>query len=209
MNKLTTINFHGDTLFTVESDGAIYVAIKPICEALGIAPQKQIERLRRDAILSEGTTIMVVPSAGGLQETALLRLELVNGFLFTIDDSRVTPEAREKVLNYKRECHRVLFEHFYGRAQQRAGHAVGRRRKTPTLAQIARGMKDSSILIRQLKAEVDPAIRKFIYSGLVQTLDVINVEAPTQAELLAAPDGQELAKQLQGVFRTVPDEDED
>jgi len=61
---------------------------------------------------------MALPSAGGAQETFCLRLDLVHGWLFTIDESRVKDgETRQRVLAYKRECYAVLFRHFYGAAQ--------------------------------------------------------------------------------------------
>jgi hypothetical protein len=115
MSKLTTIEFHGDTLFAIEEAGAVYVAPKPICDALGIEWRKQRERIQRDPILSEGSTMMGLPSPGGTQETLCLRLDLVNGWLFTIDESRVREEARARVLDYKRECYAALHAHFYGR----------------------------------------------------------------------------------------------
>lgn len=58
----------------------------------------------------------MIPSLGGPQETTCLRLELVNGWLFTIDESRAKDEeTRQRVLTYKRECYAALFHHFYGR----------------------------------------------------------------------------------------------
>lgn len=83
----------------------------------------QLARIKSDPILSEGMTVTVIPSPGGAQETTVLKLELVNGWLFTIDESRVKDEeTRLKVLAYKREGYQVLYNHFYGRndAQLRA-----------------------------------------------------------------------------------------
>jgi len=114
MSKLVTITFHDDTLFAVEDGETVFVAIKPICDTLGISADRQRDRIRRDLILNEGATIMGVPSAGGEQETFCLRLDLLQGWLFGIDASRVKPEARDRVLAYKRECFAVLFRHFYG-----------------------------------------------------------------------------------------------
>ncbi len=116
MSKLTTVDFRGDTLFAVEDGSTIHVAIKPICDGLGIEWRKQRERINRDPILSEGSTMMGLPSAGGLQETTVLRLDLLQGWLFGFDASRVKPEARDRVLAYKRECFAVLHRHFYGPA---------------------------------------------------------------------------------------------
>lgn len=114
--NIITVNFRQDTLFAVERDDGVFVAVKPICDSLGLAWAKQLERIKRDPILAEGVTIMVIPSPGGAQETTCLKLELVNGWLFTIDESRVKDEEiRQRVLTYKRECYKVLFDAFYGK----------------------------------------------------------------------------------------------
>lgn len=115
MNELVTIDFHGDTLFALERDDGVYVAVNPICKTLGIAVNKQRERIQNDPVLSEGGTVTVLPSAGGAQETLCLRLDLVNGWLLGIDARRVKAESRERVIEYQRECYRVLFEHFYAK----------------------------------------------------------------------------------------------
>ncbi len=117
--KIITVKFRADTLFAVERDDGIYVAPKPICETLGIEWRKQRERINRDQILSEGSTIMVLPSPGGPQETTMLRIDLVNGWLFGISENAVKPESREAVLLYKRECYRALFERFYGKEERK------------------------------------------------------------------------------------------
>lgn len=114
MSNITTVEFQGDTLFAVEREGVPFVAIGPICDALGINTRRQRDRIKDDPILSEGCTVAVLPSPGGHQETFCLRLDLVNGWLFTIDESRVREEARPRVLYYKRQCYAVLFQHFYG-----------------------------------------------------------------------------------------------
>ena len=61
---------------------------------------------------------MPLPSVGGTQETVCLRLDMINGWLFGIDAERVKPEVRDRVLDYQRECHRVLFTHFYGKGER-------------------------------------------------------------------------------------------
>lgn len=113
MGQIITVEFRQDILFAVEREDGVYVAVKPICDTLGLAWQAQLQRLKRDTILAEGITVMVIPSIGGAQETVVMRLDLINGWLFTIDESRVkNDEIRQKVLAYKRECYSVLHEHF-------------------------------------------------------------------------------------------------
>ncbi|MDV2988164.1 UNVERIFIED_CONTAM: phage antirepressor N-terminal domain-containing protein [Methylobacteriaceae bacterium AG10] len=133
MTKLVTVEFHDDTLFAAERPDGIFVAPKPICDALGIEWRKQHERMKRDPVLSEGITMTVMPSPGGPQETTILRLQLLPGWLFGIDEARVKPEARDRVLAYKRECFEVLFRHFYG-----AARAEGEAMAAPPLPHAAR-----------------------------------------------------------------------
>lgn len=115
MGQIVTVNFRGDQLYGFENDDGVFVALKPIVESMGLNWEGQRQRLSRDPILSEGTCMMQVPFAkGGAQDTTCLKMELVNGWLFTIDSSRIKDEAvREKVILYQRECHNVLFRHFY------------------------------------------------------------------------------------------------
>lgn len=112
--NLVPVPFHDDTLWAGEEDGIAHVAITPICNNLGLDPQAQRRRIDRDEILSQGVAIIATPSPGGMQETVCLPLPLIPGFLFGIDDRRVTdPVKRAKVLSYKRECHAVLYRHFF------------------------------------------------------------------------------------------------
>jgi hypothetical protein len=120
MGQLITVEFRQDILFAVERDDGVFVAIKPIVQSLGLDWKAQHRRLSEDPILAEGMVTMTIPSVGGAQETTCLRLDLVNGWLFTIDESRVRDEeTRQRVLTYKRECYQVLFRHFHAKAAPR------------------------------------------------------------------------------------------
>lgn len=96
----------------------MFVALKPIVESMGMDWSAQYRRTQRDPILSEGIAVMATPfGRGGDQQAVCLKMDLVNGWLFTIDSSRIKDEAvREKVLLYQRECYGVLHKHFYGRS---------------------------------------------------------------------------------------------
>ena len=117
MTNIVTVDFRGDTLFGFQEGEKTFVAMKPIVEAMGMNWEPQRQRVSRDPILSEGTSIMKVPfGRGGAQDTLCLELEMVNGWLFTIDTNRIKDDSvRQKVLTYQRECYRVLHDHFAGR----------------------------------------------------------------------------------------------
>lgn len=115
-NRIVVVKFRGAELYGFEMGGIAFVALKPIVEALGLDWSSQLKRVQREQILSEGMVMMTIPSSGGggLQQMVCLRLNLLNGWLFAIDVSRVKEAIREKIVAYKRECYDVLHRHFSG-----------------------------------------------------------------------------------------------
>jgi len=122
MTTAMTVNFHGAVLYGSRIGDIVYVALKPIVEAMGLAWQGQLERVKRDPVLKEGVSVMLIPSArGGTQETVALKLDLVPGWLFTISALRIkSEEIRAKVVLFQRECYEVLTKHFLGEHGQRS-----------------------------------------------------------------------------------------
>ena len=167
MGKIITVDFRNDTLFATERDDGVFVALKPICDALGLNWPAQFSRLREDPILSEGIATVAMPSVGGAQETTCLRLDLVNGWLFKIDSRRVRDEeTRQKVLTYQRECYAVLFRHFYGRAERAAepelddtAESESARLRAVTEARHTFGTHAAAQLWFRLKLPIVPAMR--------------------------------------------------
>ncbi|WP_432214652.1 phage antirepressor N-terminal domain-containing protein, partial [Salmonella enterica] len=53
MNALVQVPFHGDVIWASRPNGHVEVAIKPICDSLGLDWSSQLKRIKRDAILSE------------------------------------------------------------------------------------------------------------------------------------------------------------
>lgn len=86
-----------------------------IVESMGVDWNGQYQRVKRDPVLAEGMCVMHIPfGRGGGQEAVCLKIDLVNGWLFGIDSSRIKDDVvRENVILYQRECYGVLFKHFY------------------------------------------------------------------------------------------------
>jgi hypothetical protein len=112
MNQVQNISFHGQTVAVFSQNNQHYVAMKPICENIGLQWEAQLKRIQRNAILNTAMSMMDTPSNGGKQKTACLPLDYLNGWLFGVDAKRVKPEIRERLLTYQRECFRVLNNHF-------------------------------------------------------------------------------------------------
>ena len=120
MGQIVSVNFRGDELYGFERDDGVFVALKPMVEGMGLNWSGQLQRIKRDPILSEGMCIMHTPfGRGGDQECACLRENLIQGWLFTIDSSRIKDEmVRDRVILYQRECYGVLHEHVAGKARR-------------------------------------------------------------------------------------------
>ena len=108
------VDFYGDNitaaLVKVEAghDPEVFVALRPICEYLGLAWSSQLQRVKRDEVLNEAQGVFVMNTPGGRQQTFGLKLKYLPGWLFGIDTARVRPELREKIIRYRRECYDVL-----------------------------------------------------------------------------------------------------
>lgn len=113
MNTTKTIAVINKTKILVVQNGEKLVPIKPICEALGVAPNKQIEKIKEDEILSSVSTLRVSTGADGKQyEMFCIPFKYIFGWLFTINPANVKEEARESVIEYKKACYDALYQSF-------------------------------------------------------------------------------------------------
>lgn len=158
MGQIITIDFRGDALFGFRREDGEYVALRPMVEAMGMDWSAQLKRVKRDPILSEGVAMMATPSG---QEAACLRLDLINGWLFGIDSTRVTNEAtRTKVQAYQREGYRVLAQAFGASRQPDAVDiAYGTACNLVTEARRSYGKQAARELWPQLGLPMTPAMR--------------------------------------------------
>ena len=63
-----TVNFHNQTLTTLEKDGKQYVAMKPICENIGLDWVSQHKRIQRKEALN---SVMVIMTTTGKEVNCL------------------------------------------------------------------------------------------------------------------------------------------
>jgi hypothetical protein len=114
MNALVPFDFHGDALSCIEQDGRLWVAVKPVCEALGIDNKGQQAKLSTKtwAVVE---FISTTGADGKRYEMSCLDLDSLPMWLATIEPARVRAEVRAKLETYQKECARVLRDHFFGR----------------------------------------------------------------------------------------------
>lgn len=115
---ITTVAKINKTNILLIEDGEKRVAIKPICDALGVDFSGQLQRIKNDEILS---SVMEMISTTGadkkLYEMQTIPFKFVFGWLFRIDSRKVKEESKEQVLKYQLECYNALYDHFTSYAE--------------------------------------------------------------------------------------------
>lgn len=110
--NIELVTFHNQEIPVLSYEGKPYVAMKPICENIGLSWKGQHERIRRNEALNQGIRMIRTPSNGGYQEVTCLPLGYLNGWLFGIEINRCKPEIRDILRLYQLECFDVLYKHF-------------------------------------------------------------------------------------------------
>ena len=110
--SVISVQFNNQSLLATMVNDIPHVALKPICENLGLDWDGQRQKIKRHPILSKGAVMITAPSNGGLQEMLMLPLKMLNGWLFGIDSTRVKSEIKDSVIKYQEECFDVLANHF-------------------------------------------------------------------------------------------------
>ena len=152
----------------VIDNGEKRVAIKPICEALGISHKPQIEKLKTDPILSSVVMLSMSTGSDGKQyEMVTIPFMFVFGWLFTIDPRNVKPEAADAVIKYKLECYKALYDHF-----TQANRFLEEKEKTRT--EIISQLQEAELQADQAKERVKILKSIVIKIGNITLQDYIN-----------------------------------
>ncbi len=102
----------------VVENGEKRVALKPICEALGINYESQYTKIYNDDILSSTIALSTMVGADGKErDMVTIPIKYVFGWLFTINPKNVNPAAKETVIKYKMLCYDALYDYFTGYAE--------------------------------------------------------------------------------------------
>jgi hypothetical protein len=102
----------------VNQDSEKRVAIKPICEILGIDFSAQLKKLKDDLII--GSTVVLsttVASDGNSRNMQTLPFKYIFPWLLKINAKNVKQEAREELIKYQNLCYDVLYNYFVAKAE--------------------------------------------------------------------------------------------
>lgn len=105
-----TVEFYGSELVAMrDHQGTIWVPLRRLCEAIGVAFNTQQRKIQDDPVMGESLISMPVVLADGRTfEMECLALKYVRAWLFGINANRVKADIRERLLAYQREVIEVI-----------------------------------------------------------------------------------------------------
>lgn len=107
---------NGISLQVVAGESEQLVAIKPVCEILGVAYPPQYTKLKEHPIFGSVITLSITTGADGKEyEMVCLPLRYFPSWLFSINPNNVKEEIREQLLEYQIKCNDILFDYFFSR----------------------------------------------------------------------------------------------
>lgn len=112
MNEISTIPFHGTNIIATEINGVPHVAVKPICEAIGIDWEGQRQKINRQPWATTFIT-KVVAEDGKRRDMTMIDRKAFTMWLATIETSRLKNEqAKDLLIAYQREAADALDQYF-------------------------------------------------------------------------------------------------
>lgn len=103
------LEFKGKSLLFISVTGVVYIAVKPVCEALGVDYVRQYKNLQEDPILGPALSKQTIQVPDDQARNMIcLPEDKIYGWLFSIKSD--SPD----LLAYKWECYDILFKYFHG-----------------------------------------------------------------------------------------------
>ena len=114
VDKVETIPFHGSELIARRgTDNDYYVALKPLCEGMGIDANGQMQRLKKQP-WAVTCVIHATGSDGKTYQMFGINRKTLTMWLATIDTSRLKDDTvKTNIVTYQRECAEALDSYFH------------------------------------------------------------------------------------------------
>ena len=107
---------NGISLQVVADDREQLVAVKPVCEILGVDAKSQREKIEEHPLFSSVRVLSPSTGADGkTYEMVCLPLRYFPSWLFSINPNNVKEDIRENLLEYQKKCNDILYDYFFSR----------------------------------------------------------------------------------------------
>ena len=128
--KIESYNF---SVPVFEKDGKIWVALKPLCETLGVARFNQQKKVRKsDTIM--WYDIILHDSIGREQSMLCIEIDSIGEWIFSINPKKVKPELVEKLMVFRKKLQVVLYQAVTGVIDPNMVHKLTEQVETLTRA---------------------------------------------------------------------------
>jgi len=105
MDKFLEVN--GKSILFTRVNKQYWIAIKPICEAVGVDYERQRRNLEKDELLCQLPSKQTVVAADNrLRQMVCLPEDVIYGWIFRLRSNNPS------LIAYQMECYRVLLNHF-------------------------------------------------------------------------------------------------
>jgi hypothetical protein len=169
------LEFNGKNIVFLSIDGTYWIALKPICEALNVDVRRSRDIAKKDPILGPELRkqALQVGENGGFQARQMTCLpeKFIYGWLFSLRGNS------EELIEYKKTCYELLYNHFHGTITNRKELLLERIEVDKEIGQLKQTLKEQDERYKQLK-ELENK-RK----SLSTQLNIIDKELIKQPEL--------------------------
>ncbi len=200
--KVQTIHFHGTEIPCVQDEnGEVFVAVKPICDSIGLNWERQRQTIREHQVLGPASclyTMQVGPGptlrpgqvSGQGREMVCLNMDYLHGWLFSINVNQVGEDARPGLMRYQRECYRALKE-FFTEPKSLADMSLRVLEMAREFSDLAEASADGARRAREIDVEILRLRREKtkVLAGLRKTADQM-------ADYLETPEAYENLKNI-------------
>ncbi len=143
------LSFNDELITYLSVDGNYWISMPSICKALKVDVRRSIRNAKNDPILGPAMSIQTVqvPGKGGSQTRKVTCVPeyLVYGWLFSLNSKS------EKLLEYKRTCYQLLYQHFHGNIGNRKKLLLERKSIDVQIGQLKAELKNEDVKYQQLR----------------------------------------------------------
>lgn len=116
MSTTNVAIINGISLQVVADEREQLVAVKPVCEILGVDYPGQFAKLKEHPLYSSVIGLSSTTGADGkTYEMVCLPLRYFPSWLFSINPNNVKEEVRENLMEYQKKCNDILYDYFFSR----------------------------------------------------------------------------------------------
>jgi hypothetical protein len=143
------LEFNGKAILFLNYEGKYWIAIRPICEALGVNYNRIYQNLINDPILKDVFAKQQMhDTKNRLQSMVALPEKYIYGWLFSIRS------GSDALQNYKLKCYDILYEYFHGAIAERHFHLTEKSAIENQIAELKEKLNENSdyLLLQELTA---------------------------------------------------------